>query len=825
MTTAPDHYDIYYSDKLWGLLPAVYRAQDSEQFDANGPLREIVNRIGTQAAVLRRSIDRMWEDQSIETCDDWLVPYIGALLDVNLVSGLDARGQRLDVAKTIYYRRRKGTLAILEEIATNITGWDAKVVEFFRRLGRTRHGLDPPIGSAAGDPGDAELQLAEGLVGRLTHTGIGGFADLRNVYGATKAHTAFDEFFHTADLRRGRGRFGWHGIPRLGVFLWRLISLPVGPVTPVPVLGCPGWFTFDPTGRDVPLFGQARPSNAFGNNWVSPAEAQLPTPISQPLLDTDLTAGSSILYPGALAVAQFLASPPELNVLPASAVTLRPEHGRFRHQPGSPPLPGDIVASYCYGFPSEIGAGPYDRRIGTIAIETPDPAFTLSGGSVAPIALPDSGTVVIADSFTYAGMADLSVRTALTLRAGPRQRPLIRLPVGSGPVTIIGLPGSRLSLDGIYLSGGDVVLQGRFDAVTLSCCTLDPGSEAADLAALASPPLSPFAPAADGRDLVPTRLWIEGQIKALTADRCVLGPIRTRGAGLIEALSISNSIVQAIRCTAATSVALDDLKDPTRFEQLLQQGIDPVSQWLRLLSPGIGPLLGGASSPPFSASPPPPADLQPLLDLLNDLIAGPSIYNAAAFARVPLSSRTQTLLASEGGAPTAAQLNRALLDDAYRLELGDAALALADGSVALSRCTVLGEARVHRLETSECILPQLAQVDDTQEGCVRFTAWADGSLLPRKFESVRIPQGVALFTSVEFGNPGYAQLLPLADNTILPDPNPRGAPQNTISEGASDRSEMGAYARDKNPIKARALLIKFDEFMPAGLVPVPIAVT
>jgi hypothetical protein len=90
---------------------------------------------------------------------------------------------------------------------------------------------------------------------------------------------------------------------------------------------------------------------------------------------------------------------------------------------------------------------------------------------------------------------------------------------------------------------------------------------------------------------------------------------------------------------------------------------------------------------------------------------------------------------------------------------------------------------------------------------------------------VRIPQDAALFTSVDFGDPGYAQLLPLADNAILPDPNPSGAPQNTISEGASDRSEMGAYARDKNPIKARALLIKFDEFMPAGLVPVPIAVT
>ena len=146
MTSDLDHYEAYYAGKLWSLLPAVYRAEDTDQFDSSGPLREMINRIGAQAAIVRRSIDRLWEDQSIETCDDWIIPYIGDLLATNLVANLDARGQRLDVAKTIYYRRRKGTLAILEEIAFDITGWDAKVVEFFRRLGRTRHGLDPAIG-------------------------------------------------------------------------------------------------------------------------------------------------------------------------------------------------------------------------------------------------------------------------------------------------------------------------------------------------------------------------------------------------------------------------------------------------------------------------------------------------------------------------------------------------------------------------------------------------------------------------------------------------------------------------------------------------------
>ena len=52
-----------------------------------------------------------------------------------------------------------------------------------------------------------------------------------------------------------------------------------------------------------------------------------------------------------------------------------------------------------------------------------------------------------------------------------------------------------------------------------------------------------------------------------------------------------------------------------------------------------------------------------------------------------------------------------------------------------------------------------------------------------------------------------------------------GIPQNTISQGAEDGSEMGAFAREKNPIKERALLVKYLEFMPAGLVPVIVYVT
>lgn len=270
-----DHYEASYADKLGNLIPAVYRAEDTDQFDAKGPLRELVNRIGVRAAILRRGIDRLWEDQSIETCDDWVIPYIADLLATNLVNSLDSHGQRIDVAKTIYFRRRKGTLAIRRDRGKNHrlgrarrgvfpAAWahaaklgpghrissrdfheDRTNVSARRRLddrlqlhadlgaGRARHGTgfprretdrrrkrergdlrqrarhqygklrdrrrDPDVHGAPAARvtvaiiyeypvgGNRSAQLAEGLVGALTNSFIGGWADLRNVYGAALA--------------------------------------------------------------------------------------------------------------------------------------------------------------------------------------------------------------------------------------------------------------------------------------------------------------------------------------------------------------------------------------------------------------------------------------------------------------------------------------------------------------------------------------------------------------------------------------------------------------------------------------------------------------
>ena len=114
---------------------------------------------------------------------------------------------------------------MLEELALDVTGWTAHVVEGFRRLGRTRHGLDPAVGPAAFPQASAadvdlvpQLLETEGLTGLLTGTPAGGFADLRSAHGAALANTAFDEGFHAADFRAGRGAVGHFAIPKLLVF-------------------------------------------------------------------------------------------------------------------------------------------------------------------------------------------------------------------------------------------------------------------------------------------------------------------------------------------------------------------------------------------------------------------------------------------------------------------------------------------------------------------------------------------------------------------------------------------------------------------------------
>ena len=64
-------------DRLQDLLPYVYRKRDAEGGRAMEALLRIV---GEQAGVLERDIAGLYDDWFIETCRDWVVPYIGELV-------------------------------------------------------------------------------------------------------------------------------------------------------------------------------------------------------------------------------------------------------------------------------------------------------------------------------------------------------------------------------------------------------------------------------------------------------------------------------------------------------------------------------------------------------------------------------------------------------------------------------------------------------------------------------------------------------------------------------------------------------------------------
>jgi hypothetical protein len=113
-------------DRLLALLPAVYRNRDAAEGDA---LRALLQVIAEQASLIEEDLDRTYDNWFIETCDEWVVPYIGELIGYEPVGGLGAAAQRAgalisrrEVANTIRYHARKGTLALLERLAGNRGG-------------------------------------------------------------------------------------------------------------------------------------------------------------------------------------------------------------------------------------------------------------------------------------------------------------------------------------------------------------------------------------------------------------------------------------------------------------------------------------------------------------------------------------------------------------------------------------------------------------------------------------------------------------------------------------------------------------------------------
>ena len=64
-------------DRLYKLLPYIYQLRDYEQGE---PLRALLQVIAEQVEIVEEDITQLYENCFIETCEDWVVPYIGCLL-------------------------------------------------------------------------------------------------------------------------------------------------------------------------------------------------------------------------------------------------------------------------------------------------------------------------------------------------------------------------------------------------------------------------------------------------------------------------------------------------------------------------------------------------------------------------------------------------------------------------------------------------------------------------------------------------------------------------------------------------------------------------
>lgn len=473
---------------LYELLPVVYRLRDAEQGE---PLKGLLSVIAEQVKVVEDNLELLYDDLFIETCAEWVVPYIGDLIGYRLLHGTTPQisSRRAEVANTIGYRRRKGTAYILSLLAQDVTGWPAHVVEFFRLLGTTQH---------------------------MKHLRPGNIrCDVHSWRVAEDINRAFDETTRTLDVRRiasGRGRYN---IPNIGLFLWRLRPYPVTHGTPRPIAATT--FTFDPLGRDVQLFNPAVTPEDIAQ--VS-RPVNLPAPLSRRRLFGELEArrqAMASLKP-APAPIYFGAAPPfviykngvaippqEVQICNLSAWTLPvspkqyrvdpldpnsstvgmpiqvavdPELGRFAFPAGDGLAGVTVEADYAYGFSGDYGAGPYaraDYQHSASSVHVPgktiDAAISTLGGH--------SGLIEIDDNHTYAGdvVIAMAADERITLRAADRTRPVI-----DGAVKITAAPRCAITLDGLLVSKG-IAVDGKDDcALTIASCTILPLDGAAAVA-------------------------------------------------------------------------------------------------------------------------------------------------------------------------------------------------------------------------------------------------------------------------------------------------------------------------------------------------------
>lgn len=735
-------------DRLYELLPPVYRMRDEHQ---SYPLRALLRVIAEQVNVIDDDITQLYDNWFIDTAEDWAVPYIGDLIGYRPVLEAGEAGEgkspearelirsmipRREVANTIRYRRRKGTLALLELLAGDIAGWPARAVEFFKLLGYNQN------------LNHLHLDRARSL-------------NLVRVRDLGLLDGPFDLLPHTVDVRciDSLRTIGRYNIPSVGVFVWRLKSYSVtrSPAFCAEDSG-PHCTTFSVLGQDAPLFIKPEPE-------VSPThiakELNVPAPIRRLAFaeeksrfygrdksfaiwaegwagfDTEEPVPVAAIIPADLSDWQY--------VPPLKHIAVDPVLGRFAFPPSQLPKKS-VRVTYHYAFSADIGGGEYSRSLfdpSVREVQVPDPHDSSQQISQ-----------MIAPTFYRVGKEQTFRRLGEALQRWHSDKPLD---------AVIELTDSTVYVEPISIAlGPNQTLQIRAANRRRAVMRLlDYQTDLPDAFNVAMDRGSRFT--MDGLLVTGRPLQITGP------ERATAGESRA---------PVCGSEVVIRHCTLVPGWGIDCDCEPMR-----------------------------------------PAE--PSLELLN--------VRAAVRIEHSILGSIQVHEDEVNIDPIPILITDSILDATgpEREAIGAPGYAAAHAVLTIQRSTVFGIVDVHAVELAEnCIFYNCVNVARRQLGCMRFCYVPPGCRTPRRYHcqpdlvtqkvTETLPVNVQAgqiacerlrvrpqFTSIRYGNPGYAQLaLTCADE---------------IKRGANDESEMGAFHDLFQPQREANLRTRLEEYTPAGM--------